>query len=350
MLNKHLKNINRTSQYNVDRTHFLRMDANERIKPFGKKIISNLREIIDDNILQSYPTTSQKLINLISRKEKLNNKYINLVPGSDSAIKYIFETLSGKNNKVVSIYPTYGMIDVYSKIYQLKLEKFYENKIENFFLNSTYNKVAFLYIANPNQPSGKIIKKDLINKIIKKARSKNKYIIIDEAYIDFSNQKSCSQMVKEYKNLIILKTFSKSTGIAGLRIGYMICNPNISKIINVIRPIFDISYFSLKVAEYFLLNRKILKNYLKEIKVCKKFVEQECLKRNLEFLNTQANFFHIFLKKNKVKKISKFLRNKKILVKSKYSKGFKVLDNSIRVTYGSKQQMSYFFIQLDKVY
>ena len=130
----------------------------------------------------------------------------------------------------------------------------------------------------------------------------------------------------------------------------MICNPNISKIINVIRPIFDISYFSLKVAEYFLLNRKILKNYLKEIMVCKKFVGQECLKRNLEFLNTQANFFHIFLKKNKVKKISKFLRNKKILVKSKYSKGFKVLDNSIRVTYGSKQQMSYFFKQLDKVY
>jgi len=351
MFHKHLKNIYRTSQYNFDRTHFLRMDANERVKPFEKKIISNLRKIIDDNILQSYLTTPQKLINLISRKEKLNNKYINLVPGSESAIKYIFEIFSEKNNKVVSIYPTYGMIDVYSKIYQLKLEKFYENKIENFFLNSTYNKkVAFLYIANPNQPSGRIIKKDLINKIIKKARSKNKYIIIDEAYIDFSNQKSCSQMVREYKNLIILKTFSKSTGIAGLRIGYMICNPNISKIINVIRPVFDISYFSVKVAEYFLLNPKILKNYLKEIQICKKFVVQECLRRKLDFLDTQANFFYIFLKKNKIKKIYKFLKNKKILVKSKYSKGFKVMDNSIRVTYGSKQQMSYFFKQLDKVY
>ena len=152
--------------------------------------------------------------------------------------------------------------------------------LNKFFLTfskkATNKKVAFLYNANPNQPSGRIIKKDLINKIIKKARSKNKYIIIDEAYIDFSNQKSCSQMVREYKNLIILKTFSKSTGIAGLRIGYMICNPNISKIINVIRPVFDISYFSVKVAEYFLLNPKILKNYLKEIQICKKFVVQEC--------------------------------------------------------------------------
>ena len=350
MFHKHLKNIKRTSQYNFDRTHFLRMDANERVKPFEKKIISNLKGIINNNILQSYPTTPQNLINLISKKEKLEKKYINLVPGSDSAIKYIFEIFSRKNNKIVSIYPTYGMIDVYSKIYQFKLVKFYENKIKNFLLNSTYRKLAFLYIANPNQPSGRIIKEDLINKIVKKAHAKNKYIIIDEAYIDFSKQKSCAQLIKKYKNLIILKTFSKSIGIAGLRIGYMICDPNVAKIVNSTRPIFDISYFSLKVAEYFLLNPKLLKNYLKEITACKKFVAQKCLKRKLKFLNTEANFFHIFFEKSKIKKISKFLKNKKILVKSKYSKGFRVMDNSIRVTYGSKQQMSYFFNQLDKVY
>ena len=60
--------------------------------------------------------------------------------------------------------------------------------------------------------------------MIKKANKKNVFVIIDEAYIDFSNQKSCSDLVKKFKNLIILKTFSKSMGIAGLRIGYTICN------------------------------------------------------------------------------------------------------------------------------
>ena len=104
------------------------------------------------------------------------------------------------------------------------------------------------------------------------------------------------------------------------------------------------------MAEYFLKRKNLLKDYLSEIKKSKKFVEKECSKRNLNFLNTDANFFHIFLSDKKIKKISNFLSRKKILVKSKYSKGFNVLNNSLRMTYGSKKQMSYFFKQFDKVY
>ncbi len=350
MYQKHLTNIIRTSQYNFNRTPFLRMDANERLIPFNKKILIDLKKIITNDILQSYPTNPEKVINLISRKENLKKKFINLVPGSDGAIKYIFEIFSSKKNKIISIYPTYGMIDVYSKIYKYKLSKIYENEVEKFYLKSTYNGTSFAYIANPNQPSGKIIKKDKIIKIIKTAYNKKKYVIVDEAYIDFSKQKSLSNLTKKYNNLIILKTFSKSTGLAGLRIGYVICHPNISKLINAVRPIFDISSFSIKVAEYFLLNKKITEMYLKKINVSKKMISKECIKRNIKFLNTEANFFHIFLNKNKTSKVFNFLKKRKILVKSKYSKGFKVLENSIRMTYGSKKQMNYFFRQLDKIY
>ena len=351
MIKSHLSKINRTSQYNRDRSSFLRLDANERVIPFNKKTVNDLKRIINNNILQSYPSNPKKLVSLIAKNENINKKYISLVPGSDSAIKYMFEIFSGTKSKVITLSPTYGMINVYSKIYQLKLIKVYENEIsKKFFSNAIYKKSSFLYIANPNQPSGWTINKKLIHKIIKKAYSKKKYIIVDEAYIDFSKQESCTKLVNKYKNLIILKTFSKSMGIAGLRIGYIICHPNISKMINSVRSIFDISHFSIEVAEYFLKRKSLLKDYLSEIKKSKKFVEKECLKRNLNFLNTDANFFHIFLSNKKIKDISNFLSKKKILVKSKHSKGFDVLKNSLRMTYGSRKQMSYFFKQFDKVY
>lgn len=351
MHKKHLQNIIRTSQYNHDRSHFLRLDANERVIPFEKKTIKDLKKIVNDNVLQSYPSAPKKLASLISKKEKISNSYINLVPGSDSAIKFIFENFTGTNLKVISLYPTYGMIDVYSKIYRIKLKKVNENNVEKFFsLNRNYNDVAFIYIANPNQPSGKIIDKKIIEKIIKMANLRKKVLLIDEAYIDFANQKSCTNLVKKYKNLIVLKTFSKSTGIAGLRIGYVICNPKFAKVLNSVRSIFDITHFSLKVAEYFLSNNKIIKNYINKIRITKKFVKKQCEKRNLKFLNTEANFFYIFLDLARVNKIYNFLKNKKILVKSKHTKGFKVLNNSLRMTYGSKKQISYFFKQFDKIY
>ena len=351
MEQKHLKKISRTSQYSYDREPFLRLDANERVIPFKGKIVSDLKKIITNNVLQSYPTSSENLIKLISKKERLNRKFITLVPGSDSAIKYIFEIFNNGKKKVISISPTYGMLEVYSKIYKFKLKKILESKFKkNFLKKNIFSNISFIYIANPNQPSGNLINYKLLVEIIKESKMRKKYIIVDEAYIDFASQKSCSSLVKKYNNLIILKTFSKSLGLAGLRIGYVICNPSLAKTISAVRPIFDISHFSMKAAEYFIKNKSILNQHIKDINQSRKVVKKECLKRKLNYLDTHANFFHIFLQKREIKKVSKFLKNKKILIKSKFSKGFGVLENSIRVTYGSKRQMLSFFRAFDKIY
>ena len=205
-------------------------------------------------------------------------------------------------------------------------------------------------MANPNSPSGKILNNKIIIGILKKAKKKKKIVIVDEAYIDFSKEKSISYLIKRYDNLIVLKTFSKCIGIAGLRIGYMIANPKINNAINAIRPPHDISIFSIKVAEYFLSNKKIWKNYLKKINLSKNFVNKECEKRNIKFLNTEANFFHIFFNKNKIFQIVRYLRNRKLLVASKYLGNYKSYNNSLRITYGSVKQLKVFFKMLDRYF
>ena len=163
--------------------------------------------------------------------------------------------------------------------------------------------------------NGSLIDYNKLSLIAKKAEKFNKYLILDEAYIDFTSQKSFSSLVKKNKNLIVLKTFSKCPGIAGLRFSYMITNPKLNLIINSIKPPYDVSYFSLKCAEFLLKNNIYFKNYLKEIKKIRLFINSEAIKKNLRVKDTCANFFYISIKRSKIKNLIKKLFIKKILVK-----------------------------------
>ena len=155
---------------------------------------------------------------------------------------------------------------------------------------------------------------------------------------------------KKFRNLIVLKSLSKSFGIAGLRIGYVVANSNVNKVLNTVRPIYDISSFSIKVAEYFLKNLRIFRTFIKQIRNTKKFLINECIKRGLKFENTQTNFFYIKLPIKKIKIIHNFLFKNKILVRSNYLGHFKNFDNTIRITVGNKDQMKKFFSYFDKIY
>ena len=134
---------------------------------------------------------------------------IALTQGIDGALKIIFESIANiEKKKLYTVYPTYGMIDVYSKIYNFKLIK-YQNK--NDFLKKN-NQGNIIYIANPNSPSGEYIFNNEIKKII--SYNSNNLVIIDEAYIDFTEQNSCSKLIPQYKNLIVLKSFFKGVWIS----------------------------------------------------------------------------------------------------------------------------------------
>tara|TARA_B100001123_G_scaffold437340_1_gene569306 strand:+ start:1334 stop:2401 length:1068 start_codon:yes stop_codon:yes gene_type:complete len=350
MISSHFKKINRTSNYDfLNRIGYQRLDRNERNYPFSQNVLKGLKKTITNYSLQAYPGDKTKLIKKISSLEKINSKYVEIVPGSDAAIKYIFEIFSFAKSKMASIYPTYAMIDVYSRIYKTVLYKI-SNKEDNFDPKKYFKKkIHWIYIANPNQPDGKIISKENILKILKIAKRKKIFVIIDEAYIHFSNQSSIVTLVKKYRNLVILRTFSKFPGLAGIRIGFVVAHPQFIKTFNTVRSIFDTSSISISIAEFFLKNKKIGNDYVKQIKSIKKFMILECKKRKLKFINTHTNFFYIKIPKEKIKFAHKMLMRNKILVRSHLLGNFKFIDNSIRITLGEKKVMIKLFNILDKI-
>ncbi len=350
MYNKKILNLERNYEIDFDRRKFLRLDSNERVIPFSRNELSKFKKYLNDFSIQSYPSYRKEVKKLISKKENLLIENFTLTPGIDLTLKYIFDTFLNKKGNILTLYPTYGLIDVYANIYQKKLTKIYENNISKLNDPKILKNVNIVYLANPNSPSGKSLPKKILQNFIRKCAKKKIIVIIDETYVHFSKFKSLKDYINKFKNLIILRTFSKYYGLAGLRIGFIISNKKTIKYLNNIRPPNDLNHISLEILKNLL---KTKDNYLEEIKKSKKYIIKIANKMNLNFELTDCNFFHIYFKNSDIRFISKKFFNNKILIKSiflNYSKfSYTGPRNSIRVTIGSNKQMVYFFNILKKI-
>ena len=333
-----LKKIHRSNSDYIDRSKYLRLDKNERVIAFEKKFLKFLKSKIDTFNLSAYPSTD-KIKKLIAKKIKVNEKMIYMSAGSDVSLKTCFELFTNKNDQVIIIEPTFGMVNVYSNLYGLKAIKigYDKNLILNYkkLFKSISNRISLIVLANPNSPTGTIIPEKTMLKILAKTKKKNIPLVIDEAYEGFYS-KSYVKYIKNYKNLIITRTFSKSFGLAGLRAGYAVTNYDYSSLLNKYRPMYEINSLSCLAIEFCLKNYSIVKQHIKQIKLAKKFLIKELNKLDIEFIDTYANFFHIKLGKEN-KTLEKQFKSKGILFRK--GPGVTGFESFSRFSLGSKKQM-----------
>jgi len=342
MFKKNLELVKRNYYSDFDRSKFLCFDANERPFDFKKSELKKINNIFQSNNYTKYPKNIKKIVKAISKRESINEKYISIHPGIDGCLKAIFESLENNNKiKLNTIYPTYGMIEVYSKLFNFKLNKIFENS--NFQQNIFSYNPNIIYIANPNSPSGYLVKTKNLIEIIKLCEKYKIYLIIDEAYIEFSNQKSFALYVKKFKFLIILKSYSKTFGLPGIRAGYIISNQTNIKKFSKLKSIYDVSSLSLAVINFFEKNYSIISSYLNLIKNNKLYIKKICLKQKLKYRITEGNFFYLTFRKEITNKLIKTLNKNRILVKKINEKFTHKEESSIRITIGSKIQIRNLF-------
>tara|TARA_Y100000590_G_scaffold31417_3_gene34767 strand:- start:2203 stop:3291 length:1089 start_codon:yes stop_codon:yes gene_type:complete len=329
--------------------NFLRMDKNERIDRYENNVLNNFKKTILSEDIVNYPQ-EHSLIKALSNFFNVKETNVLITPGSDAGLKYIFETFVQKKNKVASLTPSYAMFEFYADLFKSKLLKVYYD--ENFNVDEKdikkviNKKIKIFYIANPNQPSGTSLEDKKVKKILDLSSKKNFLVIIDEAYVDFSSHSSKINLIKKYKNLFIIRTFSKGYGSAGLRVGCIFSNEKNIEEVNKVRPLHNVNSIGLKFASYLLKNNQILKKNIKNINQSKSMVYNFCKKNNLNFLNSDTNFINIFFSEQTCKNIQSFLRKKKILVRlrnfnTKNKKFF-----SIRVSLGYKNSTLKFLNKL----
>ena len=345
--NLHLKNI--TRQRVAEGRNLikgLRLDRNEKVDIWPKNFINNILKKKPKSFFSTYPEITS-LYKKIAKFDKVKEEQILITSGIDGSIKNLLSLLTKPKDVISVLSPTYAMYQVYAKIFKLNLFKINYTKEYNINqkdLNLFFKKKPkILFVPNPNQPiENTIYNKDLI-KLAKKCAKINCFLVVDEAYFHFGS-KTAVPLIKKFKNVIVLRTFSKAFGVPSIRAGYTISNKENMSIISKARIAHELSSVSIAVAEYLLDNYSIVRKNCNLIKKSRKIIKTALSKIGLYCRSEFGNYVLIkFQNSSEAIKVVNFLRKKFIYVKGPYSKPW---NNYINISLGPPVLMNRFLKEI----
>ncbi len=258
--------------------------------------------------------------------------------GSDEAIDLLFRLCCRPSiDNVIILPPTYGMYDVSANINDVEVRKVLLNgefqiNVEA-VLQAVDAKTKLIFICSPNNPTGNNIDVTSINRIIE---SFSGIVVIDEAYVDFSTQASFIQSLRQYPNVVVLQTFSKAWGLAGLRLGMAFASEAIIALMNRIKPPYNVNSQTQKIALEALANHDKVKKMVKTILQERLILQEEMKKLAVveEIFPSDANFIMVRVKE--AKEVYKYLVTKMIIVRDRSS--VQLCDNALRITVGTADE------------
>jgi len=337
----HLKDLYRLKIEEKNRPSYLRLDMNESVDGLPESFVKMVISKINSNFLATYPEY-RKLEEKIAEHNHLLPENICLSNGSDAAIKYIFDAFVNHGDKVLLTDPTFAMYLVYCRMFNAKPIIAQYNDFSfpvSSFIKMIKPGLKLAVLVNPNNPTGSIISPEDLRRILKKAKINNTLLVVDEAYFYFY-PKTIIRAVKEFDNLIVLRTFSKLCGLATLRLGYAAADADIIESLRKVRPTFDVNGLAVLFAEKLLHKPEIIRAAIKTVNDGKKYLIQQLHKAKIEYISGQANF--ILIKCGlRAEEITEKLAKKRILISSGFKQSF--LKNYIRVSVGSQKAMENFW-------
>ena len=197
-----------------------------------------------ENGVNRYPDPQQSSVKAVLAKNKgLNTNQILLGNGSDEVLDLLFRAFcEPKEDNVISLPPTYGMYGVLANINNVEhkeivLSEAFQPKVEA-ILNAVTPKTKIIFLCSPNNPTGNLFTTESVTTILENF---NGFVVIDEAYIDFSDKASWLAKLDQYPNLIITQTLSKAYGLAGIRLGICYGSAEVIAVLNKIKPPYNVN-------------------------------------------------------------------------------------------------------------
>ena len=326
-----LKNINRIQiEDKRDKEKNLYLNRAERVEKIKiKENIFNFDEL-------GFYYDISPLYKKISKYLNIDTTNILITNGAEEAIRYVFNILLTKNDTIMFPIPTYGMYHVFCNIYNInKILLDYDNnfKINKSKLYENLNKIKVFFLPNPSHIEDIFLEEEII-KIANILKINNGYIIIDETYYGFG-AKTMINLIKKIKNIFIIRSFSKTFGLPSIRVGCLIGNEYNMNLISNYKPAYEISYPSLKIAEYFLDNIDIIDKYNFECIQGKQYLIQILEKYNIFYNGINNYLINIKINNEKnINKICEYLEKEHIYIKNN--------KNYISITIGPIKYMKIF--------
>ncbi|PJJ07957.1 histidinol-phosphate aminotransferase [Flavobacterium sp. 1] len=231
------ENVKKLKPYSSARDEFEDFDT-------ADMIFLDANENPYQNGVNRYPDPQQGNVKVVLGKMKnVNPKQILLGNGSDEVLDLLFRAFcEPKIDNIISLPPTYGMYNVLANINAVEnrevlLSNDFQPQIDKIFEAVDAN-TKIIFLCSPNNPTGNSFSEESVQTLLEKF---NGFVVIDEAYIDFSDKEGWLQKLDQYPNLIITQTLSKAYGLAGIRLGICYASAEIITVLNKIKPPYNVN-------------------------------------------------------------------------------------------------------------
>ena len=308
---------------------WVKLDANE--SPYG---FDNACKALKSVLTNRYPDPEALALKQhIAQELRIKPEMVLQGNGSDELIYYLIATFGGPVLYPVPTFSMYGIIAqaLDQKKIEVPLDGQFDLDMKRMLSEIRKEKPKIIFLSSPNNPTGNCFSSDRVLKIIVATASKS-LVVVDEAYQPFASERGFIPLMKDYENLIILRTLSK-IGLAGLRVGFLIAGEEIIREVNKVRLPFNLNALSQALALEVLKDKKKVRSNIKSIVSERDRLFSELSKiRGITAYPTEANF--ILFRVKDPGRIYKGLLKKGVLVRD--MKG--VIDGCLRVTVGSPEE------------
>ena len=323
-------------------SEIIKLNTNENPYPPAPGVVEALRSM-DVDLLRRYPDPSaHDLVKTIAEYHGLQTDQVFVGVGSDDVLAMAFLTCFNSGKPILFPDITYSFYDVWANLFRIPYDK--QPLDEDFLIRSKdYQKEnGGIIFPNPNAPTGIAKPLDEIEEIV--SQNQNVIVIIDEAYIDFGGE-SALPLLAKYDHLLIARTFSKSRSLAGMRIGYLLGNPELIGYIHNCKYSFN-SYTMNQTAialgieairddAYFLACTQ-------KITETREWAKEQFRSLGFEFLDSKPNFLFVTHPNHSAEDIFPALKKEGIFVR--HFKNPKRIRNYLRISIGTRDEMEALFV------
>lgn len=319
-----------------NRPGMIKLNTNECPYPPAPGVMELARQM-NWGDLRLYPDPdSMLLVDALSEYHYVKKEQIFVGVGSDDVLSLAFLTFFNSKRPVLFPDVTYSFYDVWAKLYGIPyitcpLDDHWHIRPEDYCRSN-----GGVIFPNPNAPTGVLESLEIVEEITEK--NKDVIVIVDEAYVDFAGV-SALPLLKKYDNLLVVRTFSKSRSLAGLRVGYCIGNERLIQYLNDVK--FSVNSYTMNLPSQKLGAEAVkddvyFRTVTEKIIASRERTKRELLRLGFTFPDSKANFIFASHKNVPAKQIYQALREKDIYVRY-WDKPR--ISESLRITIGTEEQM-----------
>ncbi len=274
------------------RERYVRLDRNERVTPFSNAEFAAILGSLRAEEFCAYPDPSP-LVDRLSRALSVPASWIYLTNGSDAAIRKVFQAFVRPGDAVLLADPTYAMYPIYTQMFggHADIVSYRDDRTLDVaaFRRRLAARPRIAAIACPDQPTGAVLSIGDLRGIAAEARLQGTLVIIDEAYYPF-HPATAVALVAELDNVVITRTFSKVGGLAGLRLGYLVAQPEIVDVVDKVRGAHEVNAVAIHAGAFVLDHPEIGEAFVRDLEAGRTLLTAAAADLGLAVPPCPANF------------------------------------------------------------